>query len=172
MAVLTLLRFPDERLRRVATPVEKVDDNIRTLIDDMIETMYAERGIGLAAPQVNVSKRIVVIDVSETRDQPIALINPVIVSNQDEMMDMMDGCLSIPESFAPTERYRFLKVNALNRNGEEIEIEAADLLAGCIQHELDHLDGKLFIDHLSPLKRQRIEKKQKKLSKLTEPQVA
>ena len=172
MAVLTLLHFPDERLRKVATPVEKVDDEIRTLIDDMIETMYAERGIGLAAPQVNVSKRIVVIDVSENRDQPIALINPEIISTEDEIMDMMDGCLSIPVSFAPTQRFRYLKVKALDRNGDEIELEAADLFAGCIQHELDHLNGKLFIDHLSPLKRQRIEKKQKKLSKLNSTQVA
>ncbi|HGN0021903.1 TPA: peptide deformylase [Proteus mirabilis] len=172
MAVLTLLHFPDERLRKVATPVEKVDDEIRTLIDDMIETMYAERGIGLAAPQVNVSKRIVVIDVSENRDQPIALINPEIISTEDEIMDMMDGCLSIPDSFAPTQRFRYLKVKALDRNGDEIELEAADLFAGCIQHELDHLNGKLFIDHLSPLKRQRIEKKQKKLSKLNSIQVA
>lgn len=172
MAVLTLLHFPDERLRKVATPVEKVDDEIRTLIDDMIETMYAERGIGLAAPQVNVSKRIVVIDVSENRDQPIALINPEIISTEDEIMDMMDGCLSIPDSFASTQRFRYLKVKALDRNGDEIELEAADLFAGCIQHELDHLNGKLFIDHLSPLKRQRIEKKQKKLSKLNSTQVA
>ncbi|HBC8868967.1 peptide deformylase [Proteus mirabilis] len=172
MAVLTLLHFPDERLRKVATPVKKVDDEIRTLIDDMIETMYAERGIGLAAPQVNVSKRIVVIDVSENRDQPIALINPEIISTEDEIMDMMDGCLSIPDSFAPTQRFRYLKVKALDRNGDEIELEAADLFAGCIQHELDHLNGKLFIDHLSPLKRQRIEKKQKKLSKLNSTQVA
>ncbi|HAU5007886.1 peptide deformylase [Proteus mirabilis] len=172
MAVLTLLHFPDERLRKVATPVEKVDDEIRTLIDDMIETMYAERGIGLAAPQVNVSKRIVVIDVSENRDQPIALINPEIISTEDEIMDMMDGCLSIPDSFAPTQRFRYLKVKALDRNGDEIELDAADLFAGCIQHELDHLNGKLFIDHLSPLKRQRIEKKQKKLSKLNSTQVA
>ncbi|HEJ9734443.1 TPA: peptide deformylase [Proteus mirabilis] len=172
MAVLTLLHFSDERLRKVATPVEKVDDEIRTLIDDMIETMYAERGIGLAAPQVNVSKRIVVIDVSENRDQPIALINPEIISTEDEIMDMMDGCLSIPDSFAPTQRFRYLKVKALDRNGDEIELEAADLFAGCIQHELDHLNGKLFIDHLSPLKRQRIEKKQKKLSKLNSTQVA
>ncbi|HIE4248855.1 TPA: peptide deformylase [Proteus mirabilis] len=172
MAVLTLLHFPDERLRKVATPVEKVDDEIRTLIDDMIETMYAERGIGLAAPQVNVSKRIVVIDVSENRNQPIALINPEIISTEDEIMDMMDGCLSIPDSFAPTQRFRYLKVKALDRNGDEIELEAADLFAGCIQHELDHLNGKLFIDHLSPLKRQRIEKKQKKLSKLNSTQVA
>ncbi|HGN0622461.1 TPA: peptide deformylase [Proteus mirabilis] len=172
MAVLTLLHFPDERLRKVATPVEKVDDEIRTLIDDMIETMYAERGIGLAAPQVNVSKRIVVIDVSENRDQPIVLINPEIISTEDEIMDMMDGCLSIPDSFAPTQRFRYLKVKALDRNGDKIELEAADLFAGCIQHELDHLNGKLFIDHLSPLKRQRIEKKQKKLSKLNSTQVA
>ncbi|MBI6486647.1 peptide deformylase [Proteus mirabilis] len=172
MAVLTLLHFPDERLRKVATPVEKVDDEIRTLIDDMIETMYAERGIGLAAPQVNVSKRIVVIDVSENRDQPIVLINPEIISTEDEIMDMMDGCLSIPDSFAPTQRFRYLKVKALDRNGDEIELEAADLFAGCIQHEQDHLNGKLFIDHLSPLKRQRIEKKQKKLSKLNSTQVA
>ena len=172
MAVLTLLHFPDERLRKVATPVEKVDDEIRTLIDDMIDTLYAERGIGLAAPQVNVSKRIVVIDVSENRDQPIALINPEIISTEDEIMDMMDGCLSIPDSFAPTQRFRYLKVKALDRNGDEIELEAADLFAGCIQHELDHLNGKLFIDHLSPLKRQRIEKKQKKLSKLNSTQVA
>ncbi|HDS3386098.1 TPA: peptide deformylase [Proteus mirabilis] len=172
MAVLTLLHFPDERLRKVATPVEKVDDEIRTLIDDIIETMYAERGIGLAAPQVNVSKRIVVIDVSENRDQPIVLINPEIISTEDEIMDMMDGCLSIPDSFAPTQRFRYLKVKALDRNGDEIELEAADLFAGCIQHELDHLNGKLFIDHLSPLKRQRIEKKQKKLSKLNSTQVA
>ncbi|MDX7017814.1 peptide deformylase, partial [Klebsiella aerogenes] len=123
-------------------------------------------------PQVNVSKRIVVIDVSENRDQPIALINPEIISTEDEIMDMMDGCLSIPDSFAPTQRFRYLKVKALDRNGDEIELEAADLFAGCIQHELDHLNGKLFIDHLSPLKRQRIEKKQKKLSKLNSTQVA
>ncbi|MBO8285040.1 peptide deformylase, partial [Proteus mirabilis] len=161
-----------KKKRKVATPVEKVDDEIRTLIDDMIETMYAERGIGLAAPQVNVSKRIVVIDVSENRDQPIVLINPEIISTEDEIMDMMDGCLSIPDSFAPTQRFRYLKVKALDRNGDEIELEAADLFAGCIQHELDHLNGKLFIDHLSPLKRQRIEKKQKKLSKLNSTQVA
>lgn len=166
MAVLTLLHFPDERLRAVAKPVAKVDDAIQTLIDDMIETMYAQRGIGLAAPQVNVSKRIVVIDVSENRDNPIALINPEIISTESEMMEMMDGCLSIPDSFSTTTRYRYLKIKAWDREGNDIELEAADLFAGCIQHEIDHLNGKLFIDHLSPLKRQRIEKKQHKLSKL------
>ena len=172
MAIRNLRYQGDPILNKKAKVVKEITPRVSQLIDDMLDTMYEANGVGLAAPQVGILKRIVVIDVSENRDQPIALINPEIISTEDEIMDMMDGCLSIPDSFAPTQRFRYLKVKALDRNGDEIELEAADLFAGCIQHELDHLNGKLFIDHLSPLKRQRIEKKQKKLSKLNSTQVA
>jgi peptide deformylase len=161
MTTLDILHFPDPRLRNVAQPVAQVDDAIRKLVDDMFETMYAAPGIGLAATQVNVDKRIIVIDVSEEKDQPLCLINPEILA-RDGVEEMEEGCLSVPGVFELVERADHVRVRALNRDGEGIEMEAGDLLAVCIQHEIDHLDGKLFVDYLSPLKRARIRKKLEK----------
>lgn len=158
MALLEILEFPDERLRRKAKPVGVVDASIQRLIDDMLETMYAAPGVGLAATQVNVHKRVVVIDVSETKDQPLCLINPEIIA-QSGMTESEEGCLSVPGIFEKIRRADTAKVRALDRNGRSIEFQAEGLLAVCIQHEIDHLDGKLFVDYLSPLKRQRIRKK-------------
>jgi peptide deformylase len=138
-----------------------VDDTIRKLVDDMFETMYAAPGIGLAATQVNVDKRVIVIDVSEEKDQPLCLINPEILA-RDGVEEMEEGCLSVPGVFEPVERADHIRIQALDRDGERIEMEAGDLLAVCIQHEIDHLDGKLFVDYLSPLKRARIRKKLEK----------
>ena len=161
MAKLPILHFPDARLRRTAKPVEKVDADIQRLLDDMLETMYDAPGIGLAAVQVNVPLRVVVIDVSEEHDQPLCLVNPVIVERRGtEEMD--EGCLSVPGFYEPVERSEWVRVRALGREGEPIEIETDGLLAVCIQHELDHLDGKLFVDYLSSLKRNRIRKKLEK----------
>ena len=164
MALLEILKFPDERLRTRAKPVESVTDDIRQLVDDMFETMYAAPGIGLAATQVNVHQRIVVIDVSAEKDQPICLINPQITA-RDGIEQHEEGCLSVPGVYETVERADHIRVKALNRDGEEIEIETGDLLAICIQHELDHLEGKLFVDYLSPLKRNRIRKKLEKHQK-------
>lgn len=164
MAALTLIHYPDARLRLVAEPVMEVNDEIKQLIDDMTETMYLERGIGLAAPQVGVSKRIIIVDISETRDQPLALINPEFITYEGEM-EMMDGCLSLPEAYSPTIRYENVTVRYLDKSGQQQTLAATGLLAGCLQHEIDHLNGKLFIDHLSSLKRQRIEKKVQKHTK-------
>lgn len=161
MTTLDILHFPDPRLRNVAQPVAQVDDAIRKLVDDMFETMYAAPGIGLAATQVNVDKRIIVIDVSEEKDQPLCLINPEILA-RDGVEEMEEGCLSVPGVFELVERADHVRIRALNRDGEAIEMEAGDLLAVCIQHEIDHLDGKLFVDYLSPLKRARIRKKLEK----------
>ncbi len=161
MALLTILHYPDERLRTVAKPVERIDDQLRTFIHDMFETMYEAPGIGLAATQVNFHQRLVVIDVSEEKNQPLVLINPEIVEKQGiEQTD--EGCLSVPGIYEPVERAEWIKVNALDRNGEPFELETDGLLAVCIQHELDHLEGKLFVDYLSSLKRQRIRKKLEK----------
>jgi len=161
MAILTILEFPDDRLRKKAVPVPMVDESIKRLVDDMFETMYAAPGVGLAATQVNVQKRIVVIDVSEEKNTPVCLINPEIVEkNGSEEMD--EGCLSVPGIFEKVTRAEAVKIRALDRNGESFELEADGLLAVCIQHEIDHLDGKLFVDYLSPLKRQLIRKKLKK----------
>lgn len=161
MALLTILHFPDDRLRTVAKPVEQVDDALRALIDDMFETMYEAPGIGLAATQVDFHQRLVVIDVSEERNQPLVLINPEILEKQGvEQSD--EGCLSVPGIYEPVERAEWIKVRALDRNGEPFELETDGLLAVCIQHELDHLEGKLFVDYLSILKRQRIRKKLEK----------
>ncbi len=161
MALLTILHYPDERLRTVAKPVERVDDPLRAFIDDMFETMYEAPGIGLAATQVNFHQRLVVIDVSEEKDQPLVLINPEIVEKRGaEEMD--EGCLSVPGIYETVERAEWIKVRALDRNGEPFELETDGLLAVCIQHELDHLEGKLFVDYLSILKRQRIKKKLEK----------
>ncbi len=158
MSLLEILTFPDERLRTKAKDVELVSDETRQLVDDMFETMYAAPGIGLAATQVNVHQRIIVIDVSADKDQPLCLINPVI-SEKDGVEEHEEGCLSVPGIYETVERAEHIKVKALNQHGEAIEIEDNELLAICIQHEIDHLDGKLFVDYLSPLKRNRIKKK-------------
>lgn len=164
MAILEVLHFPDDRLKKIAKPVLDITSETQTIIDDMIETMYAEEGIGLAAVQVNVHQRIVVIDLSEERNQPLVLINPVITEKSGET-GIEEGCLSVPEHRALVPRSEFVTVTALNRDGEEFTLEADDLLAICLQHEIDHLDGKLFIDYLSPLKQQRIRKKLEKLAR-------
>jgi peptide deformylase len=161
MAILNILYFPDPRLRTVAKPVERVDDALRTLIDDMFETMYEAPGIGLAATQVNIHQRLIVIDISEEKDQPVVLINPELIE-KDGIEEMDEGCLSVPGVFESVERANHIKVRALDRQGEEIELSVDGLLAVCIQHEIDHLDGKLFVDYLSQLKRTRIRKKLEK----------
>ncbi|NLG77826.1 MAG: peptide deformylase [Xanthomonadaceae bacterium] len=161
MALLPILEFPDPRLRTRAQPVEAVDASLRKLIDDMFETMYAAPGIGLAATQVNVHKRVVVIDVSETRDQPLVLINPEILERRG-VEESEEGCLSVPGIYDKVRRAEHVRVRTLDREGKSIEFEADGLLAVCIQHEIDHLDGKLFVDYLSDLKRTRIRKKLEK----------
>jgi peptide deformylase len=165
MTRLTILEYPDPRLRTVAQPVDEVDDALRQLIDDMLETMYASQGIGLAATQVNVHKRLLVLDVSEDQGQPLALINPEIVA-REEVCTTQEGCLSVPGIFDDVERAQRIRVRALDRHGEPFDIDAEGLLAVCIQHEMDHLEGKLFVDYLSELKRQRIRKKLEKDRKL------
>lgn len=161
MAILNILHFPDPRLRNKAQPVEIVDDTVRRLVDDMFETMYQAPGIGLAATQVNEAKRVVVIDVSEDKDQPLCFINPEILM-QEGIEEMEEGCLSVPGFYEKVQRADRVRVRALNRDGETFEMEVDGLLAVCIQHEIDHLDGKLFVDYLSSLKRQRIRKKLEK----------
>lgn len=165
MALLEILHFPDNRLRKSADPVEQVDDNIRRTVDDMFETMYAAPGIGLAATQVNIQKQIIVIDVSDGKDQPLCLINPQVVE-EGGVEEMEEGCLSVPGVFDTVQRAETVTVRALDRDGSEFELTTDGLLAVCIQHELDHLHGKLFVDYLSPLKRQRIRKKLEKQKKL------
>ena len=161
MALLQILEFPDPRLRNRAQPVAQVDASVRTLIDDMFETMYAAPGIGLAATQVNVAKRVLVIDLSERRDEPLALINPEILQRAG-VEETEEGCLSVPGYFDKVTRAEQIRVRALDRDGKQIEFDADGLLAVCIQHEIDHLDGKLFVDYLSELKRTRIRKKLEK----------
>ena len=161
MALLPILHYPDDRLRRRARPVESVDAGIERLIDDMLETMYDAPGVGLAAPQVDVSKRVIVVDVSEERDSPLALINPEVVAREDTE-EMEEGCLSVPGIYETVERAARVRVRGLDRAGQGVEIEADGLLAVCLQHEIDHLDGKLFVDYLSTMKRQRIRKKLEK----------
>lgn len=166
MSKLTILHFPDPYLRRLATPVTEVDNDIRRLVDDMFETMYAAPGIGLAAVQVNVLKRAIVIDISEDKNQPLCLINPEILECHGEEK-MEEGCLSVPGIYEPVSRAEAIKVRYLDRDGNRIELETENLLAVCIQHEIDHLDGKLFVDYLSELKRKRIHKKMEKLRQHT-----
>jgi len=161
MALLQILEFPDPRLRNRAQPVAQVDAALRTLIDDMFETMYAAPGIGLAATQVNVAKRVLVIDLSERRNEPLALINPEILQRAG-VEETEEGCLSVPGYFDKVTRAEQIRVRALDRDGKQIEFDADGLLAVCIQHEIDHLDGKLFVDYLSELKRTRIRKKLEK----------
>jgi peptide deformylase len=158
MAVLEILEFPDPRLRTKAKPVGQVDDAVRALADAMLATMYAAPGIGLAATQVDVHQRLVVIDVSEGKDQPLVLVNPEIV-DKDGSQVYQEGCLSVPGIFADVERADRVTVRALDRNGTPFELQADGLLAVCIQHELDHLDGKVFVDYLSPLKRELVRKR-------------
>ncbi|WP_036773762.1 peptide deformylase [Photorhabdus australis] len=164
MPILQILHYPDERLRTIATPVEKVDAKIQNIVDDMFETMYAEEGIGLAATQVNIHQRIVVIDVSDTRNERLVLINPELLEKNGET-GIEEGCLSIPEQRALVPRAEKVKIRALDYDGQSFELQADGLLAICIQHEMDHLIGKLFVDYLSPLKRQRIRQKIEKLNK-------
>jgi peptide deformylase len=165
LSILSILEFPDERLRKKAVIVQKVDDKVKKLVDDMLETMYESHGVGLAATQVNVHQRIVVIDVSEERDAPLCLINPEIIE-KDGVKESEEGCLSVPGFFEKVERAEHVIVRALNREGELFELSVRDLLCVCVQHELDHLDGKLFVDYISPLKRQRIKKKLEKAHKM------
>ncbi|SEQ37938.1 peptide deformylase [Ectothiorhodospira magna] len=174
MALLDILHFPDPRLRRQADSVKVVDDTIRTLVDDMFDTMYHASGIGLAATQVGVLHRVVVMDVAETgADErsgqgrhPLCLINPEIIARQGEA-ESEEGCLSVPGFYEPVRRAQRVRVRALDRNGKPFELEADGLLAVCIQHEIDHLDGKLFVDHISSLKRGRIRKKLEKQARIT-----
>lgn len=165
MALLNILEFPDPRLRKVAKPVTVFDDALRQLSEDMIETMYDAPGIGLAATQVNVHKRLIVIDVSEDKSEPLVFINPVITPLTDQQREWEEGCLSVPGFHETVARPRDIRVNALDINGEPFEMEPDELLAVCIQHELDHLNGKLFVDYISSIKRQRIRKKLEKAHK-------
>jgi peptide deformylase len=156
MALLTILKYPDPKLHRIAAPVGVVDDGIRALVDDMLATMYEAEGIGLAATQVDVHQRVIVIDTSEQRDRPLVLINPELVAASDEMLLGEEGCLSVPATYDKVERHAAVTVRALNRAGDSFELEAEGLTAVCIQHEMDHLLGKVFVEYLSPLKRDRI----------------
>lgn len=165
MAILEVLRFPDERLRTVAKPIEKIDKDITQLIDDMFETMKDENGIGLAATQVNQHCRLVVMDVSEEQNEPRVFINPEITHMEGKTISE-EGCLSVPNNYAKVERAEKITVEALDRDGKSFTLDAEGLLAVCIQHELDHLKGKLFVDYLSPLKRQRIRTKLEKEARL------
>lgn len=161
MAKLDILTFPDPRLRNKARPVVRVDAQVQRIVDDMLETMYAAPGIGLAAIQVNIPLRIVVIDVSESNDKPLCLINPELLEHSGEA-EMDEGCLSVPGFYESVTRAARIKVRALDRQGQPMEIDTDGLLAVCIQHEIDHLDGKLFVDYVSALKRQRIRRKLEK----------
>jgi peptide deformylase len=158
MSLRTVLVFPDSRLRNIAKDITAFNNQLKQLSNDMVETMYAENGIGLAAPQINVSQRIITIDVSEDQSSPMVLINPVITSSEGEQI-CQEGCLSVPEIYAEVSRAEKISVTAQDIEGKPFSLEADDLLAVCIQHEIDHLDGKMFVDYLSPAKRQRIQKK-------------
>ena len=166
MAILNVLHYPDPRLRKKALSVENVDSEIKQLVDDMFETMYQAPGIGLAATQANVQKRVIVIDISEDKSNPLCLINPEIISSDGEE-EMEEGCLSVPGIYEKVTRADRITVRALNREGESFEMQTDGLLSVCIQHEMDHLEGKLFVDYLSDLKRQRIRKKLEKLRQKT-----
>lgn len=166
MAILTVLRFPDERLRTKATQVVEVNDNIKAIVNDMFDTMYDENGVGLAATQVNIHQQIVVMDVSENRENPIVLINPEIIAKSDDTVVNEEGCLSVPGCYAKVDRHTKVTVKALDIDGKEFTLDGDELLGICIQHELDHLKGILFVDYLSPLKRQRIKKKLEKEARL------
>ncbi len=159
MALLDILCYPDPRLHKIAKPVATVDDRIRQLVDDMLETMYEAQGIGLAATQVDVHERVIVIDVSDERDEPRVLINPELLSASEEMLVGDEGCLSVPQIYDRVPRHARIRVRALGRDGQPGEFDADGLLAVCVQHEMDHLMGKVFVEYLSPLKRNRIKSK-------------
>ena len=161
MALLDILIYPDQRLHKKAKVVNQVDDRIKKLIDDMSETMYEAPGIGLAAPQVNILERIIVVDISESKDSLLALVNPEVISS-DGLAEHEEGCLSVPGVYAQVERRENIRVRALDREGQAFELDADGLLGICIQHEIDHLDGKVFVDYLSHLKQGRIRKKMQK----------
>jgi len=162
MAQLPILRYPDPRLHTVARPVAAVDARIRQLVDDLIETMYAHEGVGLAATQVDVHERLIVMDTSEERSQPLVLINPEITLRSDEFMLGEEGCLSVPQFYDKVERHARITVRALGRDGQAFELQAEGLTSVCVQHEMDHLLGKVFVEYLSPLKRDRIRTKLQK----------
>jgi len=166
MTILTVLSFPDDKLRTKATNVDQVTDQTRSIIKDMFETMYDENGVGLAATQVNIHQRIVVIDVSEEKNEPITLINPEIITRSEETLINEEGCLSVPGCYAKVERHAQVTVKALDEKGKSFTLNGDELLSVCIQHELDHLLGILFVDYLSPLKRQRFQKKLEKEARL------
>ena len=159
MAILNILRYPDPRLHTVAKPVAVVDDRIRQLVDDMLATMYEAHGIGLAATQVDVHERVIVIDTSDERDDPRVLINPEIIARSEEIIEWEEGCLSVPAIYDKVDRHARVTVRALNRQGESYQFDAEGLLAVCVQHEMDHLMGKVFVEYLSALKRNRIRTK-------------
>ena len=161
MALLDILIYPDQRLHKKAKPVEKVDNRIKQLVDDMSETMYQAPGIGLAAPQVNVLERIIVVDISESKDSLLVMVNPEIVSSNG-LAEHEEGCLSVPGVYAQVQRHENIRVRAQDREGEVFELDADGLLGICIQHEIDHLDGRVFVDYLSHLKQGRIRKKMQK----------
>jgi peptide deformylase len=165
MAILEILRFPDARLHTIAKPVKVVDERIRQLVADMADTMYDAPGVGLAATQVNVHERVVVIDVSETHDQLLVFINPEIVSASEDMKVYEEGCLSVPGIYDDVKRPDRVRVRALGLNGKEFEIDTEGLLAVCVQHEMDHLEGRVFVQYLSRLKQSRIKGKMQKLEK-------
>jgi peptide deformylase len=165
MARLTILRYPDPRLHTVARPVAEVDARIRQLVDDMLETMYDSDGVGLAATQVDVHERVIVMDTSETRDKPVVLINPEIVAASAELHLGEEGCLSVPQIYDKVERHARVTVRAHGRDGEPFELAAEGLTSVCVQHEMDHLRGKVFVEYLSPLKRDRIRTKMIKRSR-------
>lgn len=156
MARLQILKYPDPRLHKVARAVSEIDERIRSLVDDMLDSMYAAEGVGLAATQVDVHERVIVIDISDARDEPLVLINPELVARSDEMMFGDEGCLSVPEIFDRVSRHARVTVRAHDRAGDLREHEAEGLLAVCVQHEMDHLIGKVFVEYLSPMKRSRI----------------
>ena len=170
MSLLSILRYPDPRLHTVAKPVAAVDERIRRLVDDMLETMYANDGVGLAATQVDVHERVIVMDTSDSRDQPRVLINPELLARSDEMVQGEEGCLSVPQIYDKVPRHARVTVRALGRDGEPFEREVEGLEAVCVQHEMDHLVGRVFVEYLSPLKRDRI--KTKMLKKAREEQTA
>lgn len=164
LSILTILEFPDKRLRTKAKSVTVFEQPLKTLIADMLETMYYAQGIGLAATQVNIHQRIIVMDVSENKDTPLCFVNPVIIQKTGTTQSQ-EGCLSVPGFFEPIDRAEQITVQALDKKGVSFEIKATEFLAVCIQHEIDHLEGKLFVDYLSPLKRQRIKTKLHKIHK-------
>jgi len=166
MTILTVLRFPDPRLKTKASPVSEITDETLTIIDNMLATMYDEKGVGLAATQVDIHQRIVVMDVSEDGNQPLVFINPEIIKKSDDTLINEEGCLSVPGVYAKVDRHASCTVKALDRNGQEFTLDGEELLSICIQHELDHLNGIVFVDYLSPLKRQRIKAKLEKEMRL------